>query len=137
MYMYLENFPEKLKKIRLSNNLTQSQLAEILETTKQAISAYESGKVAPSLNSLIKLSENFNISLDSLVFDNEYQSKLINLNSIDIELELLSIRSKIDSVLPLIAKNNKFNEEFSDEYTIDDFSKYTSKIAEDVDKYIP
>ena len=126
-----------LKKIRLSNNLTQSQLAEILETTKQAISAYESGKVAPSLNSLIKLSENFNISLDSLVFDNEYQSKLINLNSIDIELELLSIRSKIDSVLPLIAKNNKFNEEFSDEYTIDDFSKYTSKIAEDVDKYIP
>ncbi|WP_297714517.1 helix-turn-helix transcriptional regulator [Clostridium sp.] len=135
--MYLENFPEKLKKIRLSNNLTQSQLAEILETTKQAISAYESGKVAPSLNSLIKLSENFNISLDSLVFDNEYQSKLINLNSIDIELELLSIRSKIDSVLPLIAKNNKFNEEFSDEYTIDDFSKYTSKIAEDVDKYIP
>ncbi|WP_302570304.1 helix-turn-helix domain-containing protein [uncultured Clostridium sp.] len=135
--MYLENFPEKLKKIRLSNNLTQSQLAEILETTKQAISAYESGKVAPSLNSLIKLSENFNISLDSLVFDNESQSKLINLNSIDIELELLSIRSKIDSVLPLIAKNNKFNEEFSDEYTIDDFSKYTSKIAEDVDKYIP
>lgn len=135
--MYLENFPEKLKKIRLSNNLTQSQLAEILETTKQAISAYESGKVAPSLNSLIKLSENFNISLDSLVFDNEFQSKLINLNSIDIELELLSIRSKIDSVLPLIAKNNKFNEEFSDEYTIDDFSKYTSKIAEDVDKYIP
>lgn len=135
--MYLENFPEKLKKIRLSNNLTQSQLAEILETTKQAISAYESGKVAPSLNSLIKLSENFNISLDSLVFDNESQSKLINLNSIDIELELLSIRSKIDSVLPLIAKNNKFNEEFSEEYTIDDFSKYTSKIAEDVDKYIP
>ena len=121
----------------MSNNLTQSQLAEILETTKQAISAYESGKVAPSLNSLIKLSENFNISLDSLVFDNESQSKLINLNSIDIELELLSIRSKIDSVLPLIAKNNKFNEEFSDEYTIDDFSKYTSKIAEDVDKYIP
>ena len=61
--MYLENFPEKLKKIRLSNNLTQSQLAEILETTKQAISAYESGKVAPSLNSLIKLSENSSLNL--------------------------------------------------------------------------
>ena len=93
--MYLENFPEKLKKLRLSNNLTQSQLAEILETTKQAISAYESGKIAPSLNSLIKLSENFNISLDYLVFDNESQSKLINLNSINIKLELLSIRNKI------------------------------------------
>lgn len=132
--MYLENFPEKLKKLRLSNNLTQSQLAEILETTKQAISAYESGKIAPSLNSLIKLSENFNISLDYLVFDNESQSKLINLNSINIKLELLSIRNKIDSILPLISKDN----EFSDEYIIDDdSSEFKSKIAEDIDEYIP
>ena len=129
--MYLENFPEKLKKLRLSNNLTQSQLAEILETTKQAISAYESGKIAPSLNSLIKLSESFNISLDYLVFDNESQSKLINLNSIDIEFELLSIRNKIDSILPLISKNN----EFSDEYIIDDLSEFKSKIAEDIEEY--
>lgn len=131
--MYLENFPEKLKKLRLSNNLTQSQLAEILETTKQAISAYESGKIAPSLNSLIKLSESFNISLDYLVFDNESQSKLINLNSIDIEFELLSIRNKIDSILPLISKNN----EFSDEYIIDDLSEFKSKIAEDIEEYTP
>lgn len=132
--MYLENFPEKLKKIRLSNNLTQSQLAEILETTKQAISAYESGKIAPSLNSLIKLSENFNISLDYLVFDDKSQSELINLNSIDIKLELLSIRNKIDSILPLISKDN----EFSDDYIIDDDSfEFKSKIAEDIDEYIP
>lgn len=131
--MYLENFPEKLKKLRLSNNLTQSQLAEILETTKQAISAYESGKIAPSLNSLIKLSESFNISLDYLVFDNQSQSKLINLNSIDIEFELLSIRNKIDSILPLISKNN----EFSDEYIIDDLSEFKSKIAEDIEEYTP
>lgn len=74
--MYLENFPEKLKKLRLSNNLTQSQLAEILETTKQAISAYESGKIAPSLNSLIKLSENFNISLDYLVLTMNHNQNL-------------------------------------------------------------
>lgn len=132
--MYLENFPEKLKKLRLSNNLTQSQLAEILETTKQAISAYESGKIAPSVNSLIKLSENFNISLDYLVFDDESQSKLINLNSINIKLELLSIRNKIDSILFLISKDN----EFSDKYIIDDdSSEFKSKIAEDIDEYIP
>ena len=132
--MYLENFPEKLKKLRLSNNLTQSQLAEILETTKQAISAYESGKIAPSLNSLIKLSENFNISLDYLVFDDESQSKLINLNSINIKLELLSIRNKIDSILFLISKDK----EFSDKYIIDDdSSEFKSKIAEDIDEYIP
>mgnify|MGYP005763052521 CR=1 FL=1 len=138
--MYLKNFPEKLKKIRLANNLTQSQLAEILETTKQAISSYESGKIAPSLNSLIKLSEYFNISLDSLVFDNEKQFKLINLNSndiIDIKIELLSFRNKIDSFLQVLSENNNLNIESSNEYSINDFSEFGSKIAEDITEYKP
>ena len=72
--MYLINFPNKLKRLRLANNLTQQELANILETTKQAVSSYESGKSTPSLNSLIKLSVHFNISLDSLVFDNKNKS---------------------------------------------------------------
>lgn len=74
--MYLEKFPDKLKKLRLTNNLTQNELANILETTKQAISAYESGKSKPSLYALIRLSEYFNISLDSLVFDKETNSTI-------------------------------------------------------------
>lgn len=138
--MYLKNFPEKLKKIRLANNLTQSQLAEILETTKQAVSSYEAGKIAPSLNSLIKLSEYFNISLDSLVFDNEKQFKLINLNSndiTDIKIELLSFRNKIDSFLQTLSENNNLNVEYSSEYFIDDFSEFGSKIAEDITEYKP
>ena len=99
--MYLKNFPEKLKNLRLSYNLTQSELAEILHTTKQAVSSYESGKAQPSLNSLIRLSEHFNISLDSLVFD-RHNINSINLSSnkdSNLILNLLSIKSKIDDML--------------------------------------
>lgn len=79
--MYLKNFPEKIKFLRLSNNLTQTELATILETTKQAISSYESGKINPSLFALIKLSEHFNISIDSLIFDETTSKNLIDIDS--------------------------------------------------------
>ena len=98
--MYLENFSDKLKKIRLSNNLTQSQLADILETTKQAISLYESGKSAPSIFILIKISEYFNISIDSLVFDKKdtpsiyYTNNLDFINELKFEIQNLKILEK-------------------------------------------
>lgn len=98
--MYLENFPKKIKQLRLSNNLTQSELADILETTKQAISSYESGKAKPSLHSLIKLSEHFNISLDSLVFDKNDTDFSINLvDNVSLKVELISIQNKITKIL--------------------------------------
>lgn len=98
--MYLENFSKKLKKIRLSNNLTQSQLADILETTKQAISLYESGKSTPSIFILIKISEYFNISIDSLVFDKpsinsiDFTNNLDFLNELKFEIQSLRILEK-------------------------------------------
>ena len=98
--MYLENFSDKLKKIRLSNNLTQTQLAKILETTKQAISLYESGKSTPSIFILIKISEYFNISIDSLVFDKKdtpsiyYTNNLDFINELKFEIQNLKILEK-------------------------------------------
>lgn len=96
--MYLKNFPEKIKFLRLSNNLTQTELATILETTKQAISSYESGKINPSLFALIKLSEHFNISIDSLIFDETTSKNLIDIDSNvnlynQINIEIKNIRN--------------------------------------------
>lgn len=111
--MYLKNFPKKLKKLRTSYNLTQSDLASILHTTKQAISSYESGKVTPSLIALIRISEYFNISLDSLVFDNDTSSyiKLTN-NDSDLLIELLNIKSKIDSLIDSLSKSTNISSSF-------------------------
>ena len=107
--MYLENFSNKLKKIRLSNNLTQSQLADILETTKQAISLYESGKSAPSIFILIKISEYFNISIDSLVFDKPKSNSIDFTNNLDFINEL---KFEIQN-LKILEKNvNSFFKEF-------------------------
>jgi len=59
-------FAERLKELREENNMTQEQLGKLLNVTKQAISSYEKGENEPSLDTLVKIAEIFNVSLDYL-----------------------------------------------------------------------
>lgn len=72
----MNKFPEQLKKLRKEQNTTQDELAAKLFITRQAISKWESGDSTPDLINLIKLTDIFNISLDSLVFGAEKTSKV-------------------------------------------------------------
>lgn len=58
---------ETLKEKRTEQQLTQEQLAEKIFVTRKTISNWENGKTTPDLESLIRLSEVFNVSLDRLV----------------------------------------------------------------------
>lgn len=61
----------RLKEIRESRGLTQDQIAKELCVTRQAISRWENGKTQPDIQSLTKLSEIYNCSIDELVKDSE------------------------------------------------------------------
>lgn len=62
---------------RYEHNMTQEELATELFVTRQLISKWENEKSYPSLEDAVKLSELFNISLDSLIKgDEEYTSQL-------------------------------------------------------------
>ncbi len=54
-------------KIRKENNLTQDDLADKYYVTRQTISNWENGKTYPDLETLLKISDDFNISLDILL----------------------------------------------------------------------
>ncbi|SDD85921.1 helix-turn-helix domain-containing protein [Sporomusa acidovorans] len=60
-------FCERLKALRLSQNLTLEQLANELDLVKQTIGNWEKGIRIPSLETSIALAEYFNVSLDYLV----------------------------------------------------------------------
>ena len=68
-------FGEKLKKLRLDNNLTQDELAEKIYVTRTAISKWETDKGYPSIESLKQLSKVFNISIDELISDSDIENK--------------------------------------------------------------
>ena len=57
----------QIKKYRNELDLSQEKLAEQIFVSRQSISNWENDKNYPDINSLIRLSEVFQISLDSLI----------------------------------------------------------------------
>lgn len=57
----------KLRKLRLEKNLSQAQIAELLETTQQHYSTYENGKHEPPLKHIVTLCKFYDISADWLL----------------------------------------------------------------------
>jgi len=72
----MTEFAKQLKMYRTNGGITQDDLASKLFVTRQAISKWESGESTPDLNNLVKLTEIFNVSLDSLVFGLTDQTKV-------------------------------------------------------------
>ncbi|MCI6700239.1 MAG: helix-turn-helix domain-containing protein, partial [Solobacterium sp.] len=62
-------FYEKLSKLRKANNLSQEQLAEKLNVTRQAVSKWESGESYPDMAKIIQLCKILNCSLNELMDD--------------------------------------------------------------------
>ena len=61
----------KLKEARLQAGLTQENVAEEIQVTRQTISNWETQKSFPDIVSVIKLSTLYNISLDKLLKGDE------------------------------------------------------------------
>lgn len=85
----MKNFSEIIKELRLSKNLTQSQLAERMWVKKSSISAYETDSRPPSLDMLIKYAKKFHVSTDYLL--GIESNKTINVNNLtDSQINILN-----------------------------------------------
>lgn len=60
-------FAENLKQIRKEKNLSQEELAELLNVSRQSISKWEQGTGYPEAEKLLLLSRRLNLSLDALM----------------------------------------------------------------------
>ena len=65
-------FSERLVQLRKEKELTQVELAKILNTTQRRISYMELGKVEPDLSTLVLLSKYFEVSIDYLIGIKDY-----------------------------------------------------------------
>lgn len=57
---------KKLKELRKSEKLTQSELSSILQISRVNYTRYETNKVRPDYETLIKIADFYDISLDDL-----------------------------------------------------------------------
>lgn len=61
------NFSANLKKIRKSLDLTQEDLAQIIQISQRTISHYENGESQPELIVVCRLADAFSISVEQLL----------------------------------------------------------------------
>ena len=64
---------QRIYELRTQKGMSQGDLAEALDVSRQSISKWETGSSVPELDKLIKLSQLFGISLDELVLNKEPQ----------------------------------------------------------------
>ncbi len=88
---------ERIKKIRIDNNMTQDEFAAKLGLTRVAISKWELGKSYPSIENLKTICSTFNVSFDDLLDDekkNEIPNEQVEVHSS--EAKKMPLRKKID-----------------------------------------
>lgn len=65
---------EKLHTLRKQKGITQAELAEIMDVSRQAVSRWEAGVVTPSIENLKRLSSLYGVPLDYLLNEEEDDS---------------------------------------------------------------
>lgn len=65
------NFGEKLKSLRIKHELSQENLAEKLNVSRQAITKWESQNSMPDIENLKSIATIFDVTTDSLIYDEE------------------------------------------------------------------
>ena len=61
----------RLKKLRVERGISQIKLAMDLNVNQNSISRYESGLREPDYNTLIRIADYFNVSIDYLLYRTE------------------------------------------------------------------
>lgn len=62
----MEVVMNRIKELRIESNKTQNEIAGIVDTSQSNYSKYELGTIEPDINTLIKLADYYNVSLDFL-----------------------------------------------------------------------
>ena len=71
---------ESIKKLRKEKGMTQDELAEKLCVTRQAVSNWEMGKTQPDVDTLTKLAEVFDVSVEQIIYGKETKEKVVHIS---------------------------------------------------------
>ena len=87
-----------LKQIRNSKNLLQTKVAMDLSITQETVSSYETGRVLPSSDMLIRLADYYNTSVDYLLGRTKYDMPIDRIKPNNISDKDIVILNKINNL---------------------------------------
>ncbi|WP_461243857.1 helix-turn-helix domain-containing protein [Secundilactobacillus muriivasis] len=92
-------FGERLKRERMAQQLTQREMAGQLNVSRQTISSWETGNSYPDIDSLIRLSDAYQISLDVLLKEDSGMKEYLKKQEVMDEIKPIV---KLTTVIDLI-----------------------------------
>ena len=87
-------FSEKLLTLRKAKGITQEQLAEKLDVTRQSISKWESGQSVPELEKIVALSTVFDVSTDCLLKSSEIDDLSVKTEMLEKQQQQMLVREQ-------------------------------------------
>lgn len=70
------NLGENIYRLRTQHNMSQGDLADALDVSRQSVSKWENNSATPELEKLLKMSELFGVTLDELVSGQRTEPKV-------------------------------------------------------------
>ena len=88
------DFSEKLLTLRKANDLTQEQLAEKLDVSRQSISKWESGQATPELEKIVAMSAIFDVTTDYLLKSSEIDDLSVKTEMLEKQQQMMLVREQ-------------------------------------------
>lgn len=76
---------DKIKELRISYSLNQVELAKNLHVSKQTISNWENNNIPPSVDTLIRIADYFNVTTDYLL-ERQYRRSIVADGLTDVQI---------------------------------------------------
>lgn len=100
------NFGENLQKLRKEKNISQEQLAEELNVSRQTIGKWENGVTYPETECLIQISDFFEVSIDTMLRGTVTDSNVVESASGD-EAALQQAKQQLKSSTNTAQRNRR------------------------------
>ena len=78
---------KNLRKLREEKRVTQKQRADVISVSQQSINKYENHNIEPDIDTLIKMADYFETSVDYIVGHSKIRRKIEIVNSYDLNAE--------------------------------------------------
>ena len=132
---------ENIRNLRKENKMSQEQLAEKLDVSRQSISLWENGQTTPSMDNIIAIADIFGVSTDVLlkdsfeeISDNE-NVKEFKQRKKELFVALISIVVVIIVAVSAFVINHSFNKKLSAEEIFDLIAPCTVEINAEGDTF--
>ena len=93
---------QNIKKFREEKGLRQEDLAEQLHVTRQAVSNWENGKTQPDLETLQKIAQVLEVSVEELIYGERRQTTVINQKTVKQVTKGLSFGAALAMVISYV-----------------------------------